>query len=164
LLTLGLASATLLSVVGGGLALWQPGVHDKRLTHTGRLVFAAIGRGVLDGALPAPPEARDAALHAHLDRLDVTIAGLPSAIRGELSDLLALFASAPGRMTLAGLHAAWPDASAAEVQDALQDMRRSSLTLRQQAYHALRDLTLAAYYADDATWPQLGYPGPRAIA
>jgi hypothetical protein len=163
LLKLGFASAAVLSVVGGGLALWHPGVQDARLTAAGRSVFAAIGRGVLDGALPSSLDARNAALRAQMDRLDVTIAGLSSATRSELSDLLALLASPPGRMTLAGLHTAWTDASAAEVQDALQGMRRSSLALRRQAYQALRDLTLAAYYADAATWTQLGYPGPIAI-
>ena len=43
-------------------------------------------------------------------------------------------------------------------------MRTASLTLPQQAYHALRDLTNAAYFADAASWSQLGYPGPRAVA
>ena len=39
-------------------------------------------------------------------------------------------------------------------------MRASRIALRQQAYHALRDLTHAAYFADAATWARLGYPGP----
>jgi hypothetical protein len=50
------------------------------------------------------------------------------------------------------------------VQSALQAMRSSRLELRQQAYHALRDLTNAAYFADAATWAALGYPGPRSLS
>ena len=42
-------------------------------------------------------------------------------------------------------------------------MRTSRIGLRQQAYHALRDLTNAAYFADPQTWPLMGYPGPRAV-
>jgi hypothetical protein len=42
-------------------------------------------------------------------------------------------------------------------------MRRSSLILRRQAYHALRDLTQGAYFADASTWATLGYPGPNPI-
>ena len=50
-----------------------------------------------------------------------------------------------------------------DLQQALQDMRTSGLAMRQQIYHALRDLTNAAYYADPKAWPMLGYPGPRAL-
>jgi hypothetical protein len=42
-------------------------------------------------------------------------------------------------------------------------MRTSTLVLRQQAYHALRDLTNAAFYADAAAWAPMGYPGPREV-
>ena len=51
----------------------------------------------------------------------------------------------------------------ADVQRSLQDMRTSSLALRQQSYHALRDLTNAAFYADPSAWPLLGYSGPREV-
>ena len=40
-------------------------------------------------------------------------------------------------------------------------MRESSLALRQQAFHALRDITNASYFADRSTWAAIGYPGPR---
>jgi hypothetical protein len=164
LLQLGLGGAAVLALAGGGLALLQPGVRDGRLTPAARNLFAAVGRAVLDGRLPAETAARDATMAAHLDRLDATVAGFPPALRSELSDLVALLSAVPGRLALAGLRTAWSEASVAEVQSALQQMRMSSLALRQQAYHALRDLTLAAYYADAATWPQLGYPGPNPVA
>jgi hypothetical protein len=45
----------------------------------------------------------------------------------------------------------------------LTGMRRSSLAVRQQAYLALRELTMAAYFAEPATWGRLNYDGPRAI-
>jgi hypothetical protein len=163
LLQLGIGGAAVLALAGGGLALLQPGVRDGHLTPAARSLFAAVARGVLDGALPTDAKARDAAIAAHLDRLDATVAGFPSAVRGELSDLVALLSAAPGRLAVAGLGSAWPKASVIELQAALQQMRNSSIALRQQAYHALRDLTYAAYYADSATWSQLGYPGPTAI-
>jgi hypothetical protein len=163
LLQLGIGGATVLALAGGGLALLQPGVRDGHLTPPARSLFAAVARAVLDGSLPTEAAAHDAAIAAHLDRLDATIAGFPPAVRSELSDLVALLSAAPGRLALAGLGSAWPQASVPELQTALQQMRTSSLVLRQQAYHALRDLTYAAYYADSATWSQLGYPGPAAI-
>jgi hypothetical protein len=163
LLKLGLAGGAVLAVAGGGLALLRPGLVDGRLSTGGREVFAAVARAVLDGMLPTDPAARDASLVAHLGRLDATIAALPAAARRELSDLLGLLAAAPGRIAFAGLGQRWNEAGVAELQAALQSMRTSRLALRQQAFHALRDLTNAAYFADPSTWASIGYPGPRDL-
>jgi hypothetical protein len=163
LLKLGLGATALLVVAGGALSLLRPGLVDGRMSASARSVFHAIARAVLDGSLPDEPARRQATLAAHLDRLDDTLAGFPAPTQAELSQLLALLASAPGRAGLAGLHTDWPQASVAELQQSLQDMRVSRLALRQQAYHALRDLTNAAYYADPSMWSLMGYPGPRDI-
>ncbi|MDP1690717.1 MAG: hypothetical protein Q8L49_01925 [Burkholderiaceae bacterium] len=161
LLKLGLASGAALVLAGGGAALfyeraWRAG----RLTETGRSVFAAVARAVLDGSLPADSGPQQAALASHLERMDGTLRAMPPATQREVGDLLALLAMPPGRLALAGLATDWPQADVAQIQAALQSMRGSRLALRQQAYHALRDLTHAAYFADSATWVQLGYPGP----
>jgi hypothetical protein len=163
LLKLGVASAALLAAAGGGLALLQPGVARGRLTPAARAVFHAVARVVLDGSLPEAGAERDASLQAHLARLDAVIAAFPDATRAELSQLLALLVSGPGRTLLASLHTGWADASRDELAQAMLGMRTSSLALREQTYHALRDLTNAAFYADSATWPLLGYPGPVAL-
>lgn len=163
LLKLGVAGAVVLAVAGGGLALLRPGLSGGRLSASGREVFEAVARAVLDGSLPTDATAQRRALDAHLQRLDDTVAGLPAAVRAELSDLLGLLAVAPGRLAFAGLATSWPDADVAALQVMLQDLRTSRLALRQQAYHALRDLTNAAYYADPGTWGLLGYPGPRDL-
>ena len=42
-------------------------------------------------------------------------------------------------------------------------MRVSGVSLREQAYHALRDLTNAAWFAERSTWSALGYDGPVAV-
>jgi hypothetical protein len=163
LLKLGIGAAAVLAIAGGGLALLRPGIEGRRLAPVGREVFAAVARAVLDGVLPGDAAAQSRALQAHLERLDATVAAFPSATRAELSQLLALLGSAAGRLGLAGLRSDWPDAGVDEIQQALQGMRTASLALRQQAYHALRDLTNAAYFADAATWPVMGYAGPRSL-
>lgn len=163
LLQIGFASAAALALAGTGAALWRPGWTGTRLSDAGRSVFRAVARAVLDGSLPADRPARTAALDAHLMRLDAAVLAFPAATQAELSQLLALLHAPPGRLALAGLAGAWDEASVAEIQAALQGMRVSSLALRQQAYHALRDLTNAAWYADPSTWPALGYPGPRPL-
>lgn len=163
LMKLGIGAAAVLAAAGGGLALLRPGWSGGSLSADAMVVMRAVARGVLDGNLPADAVKREAALHGHLQRLGATIAGFPAATQAELSQLLALLASPPGRMLLAGLQPPWADATVEQLTAALQDMLTSSIALRQQAFHALRDLTNAAYFADPGTWPMLGYPGPTDI-
>lgn len=164
LLKLGLTSAAVLLVAGGAASWLRPGLQaDATLSAAGRDVFSAIGRGVLDKSLPQQEGARQVALDGLLKRVDTLVQALPPHAQAELSQLLSVLASAPGRLALAGLSQPWPQASIADLQQALQGMRLSALALRQQAYGALHDIATGAYFADAATWPLLGYPGPRKI-
>jgi hypothetical protein len=159
-LQLGLASGVALALGGGALALVEPGLKAGRLTAAGQTVFAAVGRAVLDGSLPADAQGKATALEGLLQRLDALIGNLPPHAQAEVSQLLALLASSAGRVAVAGLRSAWREASVADIQNALQGMRSSTLSLRQQAYHALHDMVAGAYFSDASTWRQLGYPGP----
>jgi hypothetical protein len=163
LLKLGAASAAVLIVAGGAAALLQPGLKGGVLSDAGREVFSAVGRAVLDKTLPADEGARQVALQGLLIRVDILVQSLPPHAQAELSQLLALLASAAGRRTLAGLSQPWPEAPITDVQHALQGMRFSGLALRQQAYAALHDITAGAYFSDPSSWPLLGYPGPLKI-
>jgi hypothetical protein len=163
LLKIGAVSAAALAGAGALLMNVEPGLREGKLTDAGRAVFRAVARAVLDGALPAGEEAAQRALDAHLGRLDGVIAGFAPPVQDEITQLVTLLASAAGRIGLTGLRPAWPEASVEEISAALTSLRYSSLELRQQTYHALRDLTNAAYFADESTWPLLGYPGPQAL-
>ena len=163
LLTVGLVSGTLLALAGGTLALLRPGRRDGRLSDSGRAVFAALLPAVLPGLLPVEAAAREAALAAHLQRVEDAIAGLSPALQAEVDELLTVVGSAPGRLLLAGLTPDWGAASADEVRAALQTMRNSSITLRQQAFHALRTLTNASWFSDASTWVAIGYPGQMRV-
>ncbi len=163
LLKLGAGSVAVLLLAGGAAALLQPGLQDGRLGTAGREVFSAVGRGVLEKSIPVALGAQQIALNGLLDRVDVLVSGLPPHAQSELSQLLSLLASAGGRRALAGLAQPWAEASAAEIQQALQGMRLSTLALRQQAYAALHDITASAYFSDPASWALLGYPGPVKI-
>jgi hypothetical protein len=161
LLKLGAASTALLLVGGGAITVFRPGWADGHLSAGARNVFLALGRALLDGAMPAA-EAQPA-LEAMVQRVDALVAGLPPHAQGELSQLLALLVAAPGRRLLAGLETPWEHASVPEVQGALQSMRLSRLSLRQQAYLALHDIVSGAYFSEPSTWAMLGYPGPTAV-
>jgi hypothetical protein len=157
-------AAALLTVAGVGLSVvTRPGWVQGRLSASARDVMAAIARAVLDGSLPVEALAQRTVLDAHLQRLEAAIAAFPHSVQGEIGELLMILGSTPGRLGLARLTSDWPEAKVSDVQAMLQRMRTSSLSLERQAYHALRDLTHGAYYADASTWGQLGYPGPPPL-
>lgn len=158
LLALGTAGAAALALAGWGAAVWRPGWNGERLTPAGREVFAAVALALLGPAVQPP-----AALAAHLERLDQTVAGLPPALQDEFAQLATLLATAPGRLALMGLTQPWPQVRPEALRATLQGLRISSIALRQQVYQALRDLTHAAWYADPQAWPAIGYPGPRPV-
>jgi hypothetical protein len=161
-LQLGILGSVVVAL-GGGLALWSPALHEGRLSPEAREIFRAAARAVLEGALAARPVARDAELDAQVKRVEATLAGFPSHARKELSLLLGLLSTAPGRRVIARLDVGWAEASTDQLQQALQGMRTSSLKIRQQTYHALRDLTNGAFYVDPSHWAQVGYPGPPEL-
>lgn len=161
-LKLGVVSTVLLGAVGVGVVLTTPpGFAQGTLSVGAGQACKAIARAVLDGRLPADPEALDKALDAHLQKLEAVIGGFPAAVQSEISELLMMLSTTPGRVSLAGVVRPWSSASVEDVQAGLTAMRRSSLGVRMQAYQALRDLTHAAWYADESHWHELGYPGPR---
>lgn len=158
-LSVGVAAGTLLALAGGTIALLAPGRRDGKLTDAGRAMFAAVAKAVLGDLLASEPGALAQAIDAHLLRVQDTIAGMPPAVQAEIDELVTIVASAPGRLALVGLGSGWQTASVADVTAALQSMRSSSLALRQQAFHALRDLTNGSYFAAPSTWAAIGYPG-----
>jgi hypothetical protein len=163
LIKVGAAAGALLAVAGGAVALWRPARVDGRLTAPAAAMLTALARTVLGGLLPAEPAGEAAALAALAARFEATVAGLSPSQQAEVDELLTISISVPGRVALFGLSASWAEASPGQVADSLQGMRLSSLALRQQAFHAMRDLINAAWFADPSTWAAIGYPGPRAL-
>ncbi|MCZ7564166.1 MAG: hypothetical protein M5U08_10575 [Burkholderiales bacterium] len=55
------------------------------------------------------------------------------------------------------------EASRNEIAAFLERWRNSGWPPLRQGYLALHELVLAAHYADAASWPAIGYPGPPAL-
>jgi len=163
LLKLGIASAVVLAVAGGAVALMQPGLKNGKLTEESRLVFSRAGQTILAGTLPVDAGPNQIAINALLDRIDTFISGTPEHVQAELSQLLGLLGTAAGRRGVIGLASSWHDATVPEMTTAFQGMRESSVSLRIQAYHALHDIVSASYFSGEESWAVLGYPGPRAV-
>jgi len=158
-----MGSALVLAVGGGAVALIRPGLTKSRLSPQAREIVRHVGAAILEGSLPVVAPSRETALQSLLLRVDELISALPVHAQAELSQLLALLGTGAGRRILAGLYIEWTAATIVQVQDALQSMRTSPLSLRQQAYHALHDIVGGAYFSDASTWQLLGYPGPLRI-
>ena len=155
-LKVGLIGGALLAAAGGA-ALWlKPAARDASMSEDARVVLRAVIPALLAGALPAERalQAREAAL----ERTLAAIAALPPATRRELGELFALLAARPGRW-LAGIDA-WETADVEHATRFLQRWRTHRFGLFQVGYHALHDLVLGPWYADESTWAAIGYPGP----
>lgn len=163
LLKLGIGSAVVLAVAGGAVALMQPGVVNGKLSPGARRVFSAVAPAILAGTLPASGDAKDKALAALLDRIDTFIGGTPDHVQTELSQLLGLLDTAAGRYGVVSLSSNWESAHVNDVITALQGMRVSGVSLRQQAYQGLHDIVCASYFAGQDSWAVLGYPGPTPL-
>ena len=90
-------------------------------------MLRAIGRVMLDGALPNRGEALDAAVRG----VEVAIAGLPPAVQGEVQQLFGLLEFPLTRRIVAGV-GPWDRASDSEIADFLQRWRTSNAQLLAQ--------------------------------
>lgn len=163
LLTIGVVTGAVLAAAGATIALIKPGRRNSQFTASGRALFSAVAQAVLGPLLPQEPGARAQAIDAHITRVEATIAGLPPHMQAEFDELITIIASPPGRLALVGLNTDWGTTTIDETTSALKSMQMSSLSVRQQAYHALRDITNGAYFADPSTWASVGYPGARPV-
>jgi hypothetical protein len=122
LLKLGAATGLVLAAAGAGLALIRPAWQGGQLTPAGQEMFRAVATAVLDGLLPQDTAQRETALNKHLRNLQVTLTGLPPALQAEVGQLATVLASPPGRRALANLAADWPEASDAQLKQALHGL------------------------------------------
>jgi hypothetical protein len=150
-----------LAVAGGAVALLQPGLQKGVLTERSRLILSRVAEAIIADAWPDEASLpRAAALDALLLRVNAQIAGTPDQVQAELSQLLTIMDSAPGRRALVGINSTWDAVGTTELATALQSMRVSRISLRQQAYQGLHDLVYASYFSGKEAWQVLGYPGP----
>ena len=168
LLKLGLIGTAALAVGGYVATRITDGSPQARLPQAAhlspgaQLLWAKVGEAVLNDMLPSGAEPRQAMIDAFLIRLDQGIASLPPHTQAELRDLLGMLTLAPGRALLTGRWSGWADASVAEVQVWLLDLRGSSLQLRRLIFLTLHDLVTSSYYALPQAWDAIGYRGPIA--
>lgn len=157
-LKVGLFGALTLAAAGGIYratrtpALLAPYVLDEHA----KIALRAIATTLLQNAMPLSPQIVD----AHINRVQTAIAGLPLHTQKEIQDLFGLLVLGPTRRLLAGIPNDWDTVRNEDVVAFLQNWRTHRLGLFQSAYHALHDLVIAPWYADESNWTAIGYPGP----
>lgn len=159
------AAALTVAVLGGGAVIALRPVRDAhgRFEPDIRLMWNRLGGVLLEGAWPADAAAASRARQAWVARVEDVVATLPGHARTELDRLLALLRWSLPRRWILDLPDDWSSASDETVRAALSRTNRATQALRLQAFAALRDLSLAAYYADETSWVAIGYPGPNPI-
>lgn len=163
-LAVGLAGAATLAAAGWWAASTSRRNTAEALDADARAIIAAIVPAMLDGALPASPRDREAAISETVDNVDRAVRGLPPAARSELGQLFALLTMTAGRRAFAGVASPWPVATLDEVSTFLTAWRDSAWDLKRTAYDALHQLLFAAWYGNPRSWRDIGYPGPPALA
>lgn len=138
-------------------------VESFPLESTLRLVVTAVAPVILAGVLPQDDAARSDAIRRATDAVAIAVSKLGASAQREVAELFALLALPATRLAVAGVESAWPDAGEGEVRGFLDAWRRSRLELLKSGYLALHDLVLGAWYADDASWAAIGYPGPPML-
>jgi len=157
-LKVGLAGSALLAA--GGLAAWIAGRDPVRDRDD---VLGAVVPVLLAGALPASPAQRDKAVRRCTRLVEAAIDGLSPAAQHEIAQLFALLAIAPTRLLTTGIASSWAEASPMDVHEFLERWRVHSWGLLQSGYQALHDLVLGSWYADESSWPAIGYEGPPKL-
>ena len=157
-LKVGLFGAITLAAAGGLYrALKSPTPLNRfALDGEARLALTAIVGAMLHGAIPATSAATEQAIAHTLEG----IAGLPLATQKEIQDLIGLLTLGPARRFLAGVPDDWAAAKREDVIAFLQSWRLHRFMMLQSAYHALHDLIIGGWYADESTWAAINYPGP----
>lgn len=128
-----------------------------------RTVIRAVAPVMLRGAFPAAGPLRESSLQGIVKGVALAVGALSAASQKEVTELFALLAFAPTRIAVAGVTAAWDQASVADVEGFLRRWQHSRIDLLQSGYQALHDLVLGAWYADPQTWAAIGYPGPPSL-
>jgi hypothetical protein len=151
----------------GTLALATAGSLYRVIRHSdapGEFIFDDQTRSVLNAIIPVvlmgAIDSSSSTVTAAIDRVQRAITGLPLTAQREIQDLFGLLTLAPSRRFLVGLPDDWPQAKQEDIEAFLNGWRQHRFGMLQNAYHALHDLITGSWYADESTWPFIGYPGP----
>lgn len=135
-----------------------PALADAQRELLGALVIA-----ILSPTLPAQGAARRAAVSLCVENIEATLWELPQHLQREVLQLLWILCLPLTRRALFGAGAAWAQVPSDQVQQFLHAWRHSDWVLKKKAYIALQALVTGSWYANEAAWGFIHYPGPPSL-
>lgn len=159
---LGLATVSSMTFVLGGCSKPPVATNFLLLREGDITLFRALLPVILAGALPtgaAQAKALDETLHS----LDELLYYSSEAGHQQLGQLFDLLTFAPTRYLTTGLGHSWAEASAADVDAALQHLKNSGVGLLRSAYIGLLQMSEMAWYLQPQSWVSIGYAHPVKI-
>jgi hypothetical protein len=97
------------------------------------------------------------------DTVDTLLRRAAPEAQADFNKLLGLFENALPGLLFDGRALPFTQLSPESQDRVLRSWRDSRFALRRSGYHALRRICLATAYADEATWPALGYSPPSGL-
>ena len=159
LLKLGLVGAPLLAL--GGISLW-PSLRE-RLPRRPLLVLDEARFPVMAAAaarIVTSPKSDPIEL-AH--KVDEALSRVSREAGADFNKLLGLLESGLAGLLLDGRPRPFTRLDGAGQDAALAAFRDSRLAVRRTGYQALRKLCVANFFASEAAWAEVGYPGPPEL-
>jgi hypothetical protein len=123
-------------------------------------LLASICSAVLIHELPKDVAERSLRIKRCLSYASQYCLSLPDYLQDELTQLFELMKYPPSRYLATGL---WKNPIAMndqEVIDMMLAMQNSGNRLQRRVYGVFRDVIMAGYYGDRASWAGMNYPGP----
>jgi hypothetical protein len=159
---MGLAGVASTTFVLGGCSKAPVASNFLLLRDSDITLFKALLPVILAGALPdgaAQSKAMDDTLHS----LDELLYYSSEAGHKQLGQGFDLLTFALTRYLTTGLGHGWGEASAADVDAALQHLRNSGVGLLRSAYIGLLQMSEMAWYRQPQSWVAIGYAHPVKI-
>ena len=141
-----------------------PASNFRILDATSAAMVAAFVPVVLEGVLPADPQARARAIREVVEAFDRAVAGLSPAVQKEVDQLFSVLRFAPVRLAFTGLWYPVEESSPQDIAAFLTRWRHSRFEIQRAGYQALTQLVQASWYDNPDSWAGIGYPGPPRIA
>jgi hypothetical protein len=126
-------------------------------------LVGALAPVVLEGSLPAQPQARAKAVQEVVEAFQRAVGGMSPPVQEEIAQLLGLIAFAPTRLLFTGLPSPIDRSSPEEIAQFLARWRVSQFDLLRAGYQALTQLIQASWFDNPSSWAAIGYPGPPSL-
>lgn len=91
---------------------------------------------------------------------DISIEHMEAGFRDELGELFWLLSNRFSRVILCGIWQDWDKVPEYQMRRFVERWKRDNLKLLADAYIALHDLSLGAWYSLPQSWPVINYPKP----